>query len=125
MKLEERKLKIIDKKVFSGRNIYSHKPVIKVLVDLEELTDKDTTEFGDFNDKLVSLLPSLIDHHCGIGEHGGFVKRLKEGTYFAHVVEHVVLELQAMLGYKVFFGKTRLKKSPSLYTMIIEYEMKK
>ena len=114
-------MRIIDTKIFSGRNIYSHKPVIKVLVDLEELSDKTTVDFDGFNDYLLDLFPSLIEHHCGLRKHGGFVERINEGTYFAHVVEHLILELQAILGYEVFFGKTRMEESPSLYNMIIEY----
>ncbi|AFS77866.1 cyanophycin synthetase CphA [Gottschalkia acidurici 9a] len=114
-------MRIIDTKIFSGRNIYSHKPVIKVLVDLEELSDKTTVDFDGFNDHLLELFPSLIEHHCGLRKHGGFVERINEGTYFAHVVEHLILELQAILGYEVFFGKTRMEESPSLYNMIIEY----
>ncbi|KNF08489.1 cyanophycin synthetase CphA [Gottschalkia purinilytica] len=115
-------MKIIDINVFRGRNIYSHKPVIKVLIDLEDLSDKTTIEFDNFNDYLLDLFPSLIEHHCGLGKHGGFVERIREGTYFAHVAEHLTLELQAILGYEVFFGKTRVKESPSLYNMIIEYK---
>jgi cyanophycin synthetase len=108
--------------VFSGRNIYSHKSVIKILIDLEDLSDKTTIEFDDFNDYLLDLFPNLIEHHCGLGKYGGFVERIREGTYFAHVAEHLALELQAILGYEVFFGKTRVKESPSLYNMIIEYD---
>lgn len=114
-------MKIINTKVFSGRNIHSHKPVIQVLVDLEELTDRTTAEFNGFNDYLIDLLPGLKEHYCGLGKYGGFVERMEEGTFFAHVAEHIALELQSILGYKVFYGKTRLKESPSLYNMTFEY----
>ncbi|MBU5439574.1 cyanophycin synthetase [Tissierella sp. MSJ-40] len=117
-------MRIIDIKVFSGRNIYSHKSVIKILIDLEDLSDKTTIEFDNFNDHLLDLFPNLIEHHCGLGKYGGFIERIREGTYFAHVAEHLTLELQAILGYEVFFGKTRVKESPSLYNMIIEYDNK-
>ena len=46
-------------------------------------------------------------HCCCKGYEGGFVERLKEGTYLAHVMEHIALELQAKLGYDIRFGKTR------------------
>jgi cyanophycin synthetase len=29
-----------------------------------------------------------------VGEHGGFLERLRDGTYAGHILEHVVLELQ-------------------------------
>lgn len=115
-------MKIINIKAFRGRNIYSHKPVIHMLVDLEDLSEKSTIEFDEFNDKLLVLFPNLIEHHCGLGKYGGFVERIREGTYFGHVIEHLILELQAILGYEVFFGKTRLKDSPSLYNIIVEYD---
>lgn len=115
-------MKIISTKIFKGRSIYSHKPVIEMLVELEELSEKSTVDFKDFNTRLVELMPTLVEHHCGIGKHGGFIERMEEGTYFVHVTEHIALELQALLGYEVYFGKTRLKEDPSLYSMIIEYK---
>lgn len=115
-------MKIISIKTFNGRNIYSHKPVIHMLLDLEELSGKTTLDFIDFNNRLLSLFPNLIEHHCGIGKFGGFVERIKEGTYFGHVVEHLILELQVIAGYEVFFGKTRVKEAPYIYNIVAEYE---
>ncbi|MDW7675157.1 MAG: cyanophycin synthetase [Bacillota bacterium] len=114
-------MKIENIKIFNGRNIYCHKPVIEILVNLKNLSNKTTIQFDKFNNNLLELFPNLIEHHCGLGEYGGFVERIKEGTYFGHVAEHLILELQVVLGYEVFFGKTRLKKSPSLYNIIVEY----
>lgn len=107
--------------VLSGRNIYSHTPVIQMLVDLRNLTGKTTTYFDNFNNTLLALFPRLAHHHCSTGEKGGFVAKLRSGTYFGHVFEHLTLELQALLGYDVFFGKTRVKQSPSIYNVIFEY----
>jgi cyanophycin synthetase len=42
-----------------------------------------------------------------VGEHGGFLERLRDGTYAGHILEHVVLELQNLAGMKTGFGKTR------------------
>lgn len=114
-------MKIIDIKVLNGRNIYSHKPVIHLLLDLEDLGNKTTIDFENFNEKLLKLFPNLVEHHCGLGKYGGFVERINEGTYFGHVVEHLTLELQVILGYEVFFGKTRLRENPSLYSIIVEF----
>ena len=36
----------------------------------------------------------MIEHRCSIGERGGFFERLRRGTYLAHILEHVTLELQ-------------------------------
>ena len=59
---------------------------------------------------------------CGLGYEGGFVERLEEGTYLAHVLEHVILEMQHTLGYDVSYGKTRTVKAPSQYYLAFEYQ---
>ncbi len=45
-----------------------------------------------FTTRLTTWLPGLIEHHCGVGYHGGFLERLNEGTWAGHILEHVVLE---------------------------------
>jgi cyanophycin synthetase len=114
-------LNILSIKTYKGRNIYNHKPVLKLLVDLEDLHDKTTLDFEGFNDRLLEFFPNLVTHHCGIGKHGGFVERIREGTYFGHVFEHLCLELQVMAGYDVYFGKTRQSSNDFLYDIVIEY----
>jgi len=70
-------------------------------------------------------IPSLIEHKCVRGHRGGFVERLNEGTYLAHVLEHVCLELQNLLGYDVAFGKARqVSDEGTLYSVIYEYRSK-
>jgi hypothetical protein len=70
---------------------------------------------------LVRAMPGLRDHRCSIGDPGGFVVRLKRGTYFAHIVEHAALELQGMIGHEVGYGRTRGGDSPGEYTLIFEH----
>ncbi len=43
-------------------------------------------------------MPTLESHGCCYGEAGGFLKRLREGAWMGHVVEHVALELQSLVG---------------------------
>lgn len=115
-------MKIYSIQSFSGRNIYSHKPVIKVILDLEELYRLPTCSFDGFNDKLLELFPGLKKHYCSLGHEGGFLERLIEGTYMAHVTEHLIIELQSLLGFTVTYGKTRIIKEPSLYYIVYQYE---
>lgn len=70
---------------------------------------------------LVAAMPGLRDHRCSIGEPGGFIIRLKRGTYLPHVVEHVALELQGMIGHDVGYGRTRGGDAPGEYTLIFEH----
>lgn len=110
---------------FTGKNIYSHRPVIKMIVDLGDLHNVTTNNLGDFNDRLVDLFPGLRKHYCSLGYEGGFIDRLKEGTYLGHVSEHLILELQSILGYEVFYGKTRLIREPGLYYLVYEFKNEK
>ena len=74
---------------------------------LDDLTGKESHEFPGFNELLLEVLPGLAKHHCCREREGGFAERLREGTYFGHVVEHVALELTELAGVPVYHGKTR------------------
>jgi cyanophycin synthetase len=110
---------IKDIRVYRGRNIYSHRPVIKMAVDIERL-DIPTKDIPNFNEKLIESLPGLSKHSCSYEHEGGFLKRLEEGTYLPHVTEHIILELQNMLGYDVKFGRARTIEG-NLYYIVYEY----
>ncbi|MEW9082336.1 cyanophycin synthetase [Caldanaerobacter subterraneus] len=114
-------MKIKEIRVYRGRNVYSHRPVIKMTVDIEgeEIPTKD---IPGFNETLLNLLPGLKKHTCSYGYEGGFAKRLEEGTYLPHVTEHIILELQNVLGYDVKFGRARNVEG-SLYNVIFEYSL--
>lgn len=92
-----------------------------MVLDLEDVSNKTTADFPHFTETLVGFFPTLIEHYCGLGKRGGFIIRMEEGTYFGHVVEHVILEIQSLLGYEVYYGKTRLLEEPSLYNVIFEF----
>ncbi len=118
-------MQILNIQSFNGRNIYSHKPVIKLLIDIGDLYKKPTKDFGGFNEEVLKYFPGLSNHYCSTGYKGGFVERLIEGTYIGHVAEHMILELQNMLGYEVNYGKTRVIEEPSLYYIVYEYKNEK
>lgn len=100
-----------------GPNIWTYRPVIEVWVDIGELENTPSNLLPGLTDRLTAWLPSLIEHRCGVGERGGFIERLREGTWTAHILEHVVLELQNMAGMRTGFGKTRKAAEPALYKM--------
>ena len=60
-----------------------------------------------FTDALVALMPTLEDHACSLNRRGGFITRLRDGTWAGHVAEHIALELQNLAGTDVRHGKTR------------------
>ncbi len=118
-------MQILNIQSFSGRNIYSHKPVIKISLDIGELYKNPTKEFEGFNKKILEYMPGLGKHCCSLGYEGGFLERLVEGTYIGHVAEHMIIELQNMLGYDVHYGKTRVVEEPSIYYVVFEYKNEK
>jgi cyanophycin synthetase len=115
-------VRIVDIFIYSGRNIYSHYPVMKVILDLKEYAAHTTDQLPLFTDRLLSLIPTLHSHHCSRGEPGGFAQRLQEGTYLGHVVEHIILELQTLAGFSVIYGKTRSTEDLAIYEIVVEYQ---
>lgn len=113
-------MKILDYRIFEGRNIYSHRKCIKLTLDLEGYKDIPSNMIPNFNYNLLKLLPELNDHHCGIYKEGGFVIRLEEGTYLAHICEHAIIALHNRLNMDVSFGKAREIKD-DLYYIVFQY----
>ena len=75
-----------------------------------------------FTDRLIELLPGLENHTCSRGVKGGFIERLREGTWLGHVIEHVALQLQQEAGHDIRRGKTwAVKGSPGHYNVIYGY----
>jgi cyanophycin synthetase len=91
-------------------------------VDIGPLEERPSDEIAGFTDALVGLLPGLRDHHCSLGVPGGFVRRLRTGTYAAHVAEHVALDLANAAGIDIGFGRTRGTGRLGVYTIAVEYE---
>ncbi|MDF2500326.1 MAG: cphA [Anaerosporomusa subterranea] len=114
-------MQIITVRELRGPNIYSYRPVIKVRLDLGEQAETPSNEIPGFVERLTEALPTLSEHHCALGYRGGFVERLHEGTYLAHVFEHVALEFQTAAGYDVRFGKARSGGTPGVYDVVLGY----
>jgi cyanophycin synthetase len=92
-----------------------------MLVDLGVLEQFPSDKIPGFNDALVALLPTLEDHACSLGRRGGFLTRLRDGTWAGHVAEHVALEFQILAGTDVRHGKTRGAGPVGQYNCIYEY----
>ncbi len=107
--------------ILRGPNIWANYPVLEAWVDLGSLNDVSSEELPGFNDRIKSWLPGMIEHRCSEGEHGGFFKRLHRGTYPAHILEHVTLELQSQAGHRLGYGKARHTCVDGLYKVIVRY----
>lgn len=104
-----------------GPNIWASFTVLEAWLDLGTFKDSSSAELPGFNERLKLWIPSLFEHRCSVGEPGGFFQRLERGTYLAHILEHVVIELQCLAGIKVGYGKTRLTHQDGVYKVAIEY----
>ncbi len=114
-----KKLDIVRIIPLRGPNIWTYRPALEAWVDIGDLEDFPSNTLPGFVDRLVAWLPSLIEHKCSVGERGGFIQRLREGTWAAHILEHVTLELQNLAGQRTSFGKARSTPVRGLYKLVV------
>ena len=100
-----------------GPNIWTYRPVLEAWLDIGELEETPSNLLPGFTERLTAWLPGLIEHHCGVGHRGGFLERLRDGTWAGHILEHIVLEIQNLAGMKTGFGKTRSTGDYGIYKM--------
>ncbi len=114
-----KKLDIVRITLLRGPNIWTYRPALEAWVDIGDLEDYPSNTLPGFVDRLMVMLPSLIEHKCSIGERGGFLQRLREGTWAAHILEHVTLEIQNLAGQRTGFGKARSTSVRGLYKVVV------
>ena len=114
-------MRVLEARAFRGPSIYAYRKVIRMTLDLGELENYPTDRIGDFTDRLIEIVPTLHEHTCSYGEPGGFVRRLQEGTWMGHVVEHIAIELQCLAGTRVSYGKTRGTGDDGVYYVVYSY----
>jgi len=105
-----------------GPNIWANFPVIEAWVDLGQWKDTASNTVPGFNERIMSWLPTMIEHRCSVGERGGFFERLRDGTYPAHILEHVTLELQNLAGVQCGFGRARETAQEGVYRVVFKYK---
>ncbi len=115
-------LEVRNTTVYRGPNVWARMPAIHLLLDLGELEERPTNKIPGFYERLTELLPSLYDHTCSVGRPGGFLQRMREGTWMGHVTEHIALELQNLAGAEVVRGKTRGSDRRGVYNVVYQYQ---
>ncbi|HEV7923481.1 MAG TPA: cyanophycin synthetase [Thermoanaerobaculia bacterium] len=115
-------IRVLERLALMGPNLYAHRPCIKWKIDLGPLEEKPSNAIPNFPERVKELLPSLIEHRCSEGIRGGFFSRLDDGTWLGHVMEHIALELQSLIGVNVGFGKTRGAGPTGVYNVVYECE---
>lgn len=117
-------MKILNTNLYIGPNQYAKFRVIRHTLDIGVLENWPSARLGPaFIDGLIAALPGLDEHGCSYRTPGGFVRRLREddGTWMAHITEHVALELQCVAGNEVSFGRTRSAGETGQYNMVYAY----
>ncbi|MDP2985694.1 cyanophycin synthetase [Hydrogenophaga sp.] len=111
-------LTVLRHRFLGGPNVWTYRSTLEVWLDLGTLEQHPSHTIEGLTDRLLAWLPGLATHHCGVGEVGGFVQRLREGTWAGHVLEHCVIELLNLAGMPTGFGQTRSTSQPGVYRMV-------
>ena len=117
MTTNKKDIRILSATHLRGPNIWTYRPVIETVLDIGELEEFPSNKIPGLYERLTTWLPGIIEHRCGVGERGGFLERLREGTWSGHILEHVVLELQNLAGMRTGFGQTRSTNVVGVYKM--------
>jgi len=112
-------MNIVKLRTLDGPNVFHYDPVVVMTLDLEALHERESRTIPGFAERLLELVPGLHEHVCGKGYPGGFVERLRDGTYFGHVIEHVAIELAASLGVGGNYGKTVRSTVPRCFDVVM------
>ena len=116
-------MRVLETAAYRGPHLYSARPMIRIQADIGQLEAWPSNRIPGFVDGLLARLPGLENHGCCYKTPGGFVRRLREGTWAGHIVEHVALELQTLAGAPVTRGKTRsVRGRPGVYNILYTYQ---
>ncbi len=103
-----------------GPNIWTYYSAIEALIDIGDLEDCPSDKIPGLYERLTAWLPSLIEHRCSPGVRGGFLQRLKTGTWPCHILEHVTLALQDLAGVPGHgFGRARETEKRGVYKVVV------
>jgi cyanophycin synthetase len=114
-------VRILEHRALRGPNYWSRYLTIYMRLDIEDLEERPSDTVPGIVERLTHLIPSLHDHRCSVGRPGGFLERLRRGTWAGHVVEHVAIELQNLIGFSVGYGKTVDSYETGIYHVVYRY----
>ncbi|APE30726.1 cyanophycin synthetase [Halomonas aestuarii] len=114
-------MNILEHRALRGPNYYSRYPAIFLRLDIGNLEEKPSDLVPGIVERITALLPTLQEHRCSVGRPGGFLERLERGTWAGHVVEHVAIELQNLIGFSVGYGKTIDSYDTGIYNVVYRY----
>src|SRR5438067_1800238 len=116
-------MEILEIRTLRGPNYWSGywKKLIIMRLDIGEYEEKPTDKIDGLYNRVVAVLPSIRSHGCSYQEEGGFLRRVEEGTWAGHAVEHFALELQTLAGMDTGYGRTRETGEKGVYNVVFSY----
>src|SRR5437899_996128 len=116
-------MEILEIRTLRGPNYWSGhwKKLIILRLDIGDYEDKPTDKIHGFFNLMKEVLPTLQSHGCSYGEEGGFLRRVEEGTWAGHAIEHFALELQTLAGMNTGYGRTRETGQKGIYNVVYDY----
>ena len=116
-------MEILEIRTLRGPNYWSGywKKLIIMRLDIGGYEKKPSQKIKGFYDRMVEVMPTLENHGCSYGEPGGFLKRVVEGTWAGHIIEHFALELQTLAGMDTGYGRTRETGDKGVYNVVFSY----
>lgn len=116
-------MEILEIRTLRGPNYWSGywKKLIIMRLDIGDYEEKPSNKIKNFYKRMNEVMPSLLSHGCSYGEEGGFLKRVKKGTWAGHIIEHFALELQTLAGMDVGYGRTRETSEKGIYNVVFAY----
>nr|WP_299246075.1 cyanophycin synthetase [uncultured Halomonas sp.] len=114
-------MNILEHRALRGPNYYSRYRAIYMRLDIGELEERPSDTVPGIVERISGLLPTLQEHRCSVGHPGGFLERLGRGTWAGHIVEHVAIELQNLIGFSVGYGKTVDSYERGIYNVVYRY----
>ncbi len=117
-------MKILEIRTLRGPNYWSGywKKLIIMRLDIEDYEQKPTDKIEGFYERMSEVLPTIHSHGCSYQEAGGFMRRVQEGTWAGHAIEHFALEMQTLAGMDVGYGRTRETSESGIYNVVFAYQ---
>lgn len=109
-------VKILSKKYLCGPNLWNYRPSMEVLIDIGEFENYPSNKIPFFYENLKKTLPTMMNDRCS---DGNFFQRVKDGTYFGHILEHVTLQLQNYMNMEGGTGRTRETEKSGVYKIVV------
>ena len=117
-------MEILEIRTLRGPNYWSGywKKLIIMRLDIGDYEEKPTDKIEGFlraddgSDAVARFRTAAVTR-----KKADFLRRVKEGTWAGHVIEHFALELQTLAGMDTGYGRTRETGEKGIYNVVFSY----